>query len=249
MNFRVVRDRLLGRLTVIAPRPRLCVPPEVGLAVPTFNRPQYARASFASLRASSLPKVMLAIVDDASSEREIVELVKEFAIPGVPAIKILKRRRQGFNAHESLRLAWDLLADDYGCRFFCCLDSDAVVKPDWLVRIRSLFDRESRRRGPLIVTGFNAHTHPVRSEGADFYLKQIVGGINMFFDAEMYREVVRPNLKFEPSTGQGWDWHVIHEMERRGYPFLCTKPSVVQHIGRQGIYSTASGGYDVAHDY
>ncbi len=191
----------------------------------------------------------MAVVDDASNDPETVKLVNDLTLPGIPIIKIFKRLRGGFAVHESLRLGWDLLAGKYGCRFLCCLDSDVVVRADWLLRMRNLFDREAARRGPLIVTGFNAQPHPVICEGDDFYLKKVVGGISMFFDHDMYREVVRPNLKLEPSTGVGWDWHVIHEMGRRGFPFLCTKPSVIQHIGRHGVYSTDAGGYDVAHDF
>jgi glycosyltransferase involved in cell wall biosynthesis len=249
MNIGFFRDVFSGRLAVIYPDRRLAAVPETGLVIPTFNRPDYLRTSLESLRNSRLEGVLVVIVDDASSEPETLETVKSLTLPHVPVIKIFKRRRKGFAAHESVRMGWDLLSGRYGCRFLCCLDADTLVKPDWLIRMRSLFDRERPRRGPLIVTGFNAQPHPVLSEGVDFYLKKVVGGISMFFDREMYRDVVRPNLKLEPATGVGWDWHVIYEMERRGYPFLCTKPSVVQHIGCRGVYSTAAGGYDVALDY
>jgi glycosyltransferase involved in cell wall biosynthesis len=243
------RDILSGRRTLVYPDPWSAAVPETGLVIPTFNRPEYVRASFASLRSSRLEGVLVVIVDDASSDPATLEMVRALDLPGVPVIKVFKHRRRGVAAHESLRWGWDLLSGKYRCRFLCCLDSDAVVKPDWLIRIRSLFDRETPRRGPLIITGFNAHRHPVLSEGADFYLKKVVGGINMFFDAAMYRKVVRPNLRLDPTTGVGWDWHVIHEMERQGYSFLCTKPSAVQHIGCQGIFSTVAGGYDMARDY
>lgn len=249
MNGRFFRDILSRRPAVVYPDRWPASIPETGLVIPTFNRPEYLKTSLASLRGSRLEDVLVVVVDDASSEPMTLEMVKHLTLPGVPVIRIFKRRRKGFSAHESLRLAWDLLSGKYGCRFLCCLDSDTVVKPDWLVRMRSLFDRERPRRGPLIVTGFNAQPHPVLSEAADFYFKKVVGGISMFFDRDMYREVVRPNLKLEPATGVGWDWHVIYEMERRGYPFLCTKPSVVQHIGCRGVYSTAAGGYDVALDF
>ncbi len=249
MKTGFLREILCGHRTLVLPDRWPAAIPETGLVIPTFNRPEYVRASFESLRGSRLQGVLVVIVDDASNDPETLEMVKALDLPGVPVIKVFKHRRRGVAAHESLRWGWDLLSGKYRCRFLCCLDSDAVVKPDWLVRIRSLFDRETPRRGPLIVTGFNAHPHPVLSEEADFYIKKIVGGINMFFDGEMYRKVVRPNLKLESSTGLGWDWHVIHEMERQGYPFLCAKPSVVQHIGCRGVYSTAAGGYDVALDF
>jgi len=43
---------------------------------------------------------------------------------------------------------------------------------------------------------------------------------------------------------------VIEEaMHRRGYPMLCTKPSVIQHIGQFGQFSNAGVGFDRATDF
>lgn len=222
---------------------------EIGLVIPTCNRPDYLRTCFASLQQSRLENVIVVVVDDASHIQETVDLVRSFSMPDVPVVKILKQQWQDFAVHDSLRIGWDFSFTSFNCRYLCNLDSDTIVKIDWFNRLRDLYRRERPKRGPIIVTGFNSNRHPVLGEGDDYYLKETIGGLNMLFDLPLYQKIIRPNLKYEMDTQVGWDWFVVGAMQKMEYPILCIKPSVIQHIGKLGRFSNLSNGYDVALDF
>lgn len=215
----------------------------VGLVITTYNRPRLTARCFRSLRRSHLGDTAVVVVDDGSDDHRTRQLVAGLEFPDVPIIKAFRRRHEGFNVHESLRLGWELLLDRYHCRYLANLDADVVVKADWLRRVLALFQAQRPLRGPLLVTGFNAHTHPVFVEESDYRIKASIGGLQTLFDPALYQEVIRPHLRVN------WDDHVVAVMRVRGYPLLCTKPSVVQHLGRTGHYSNLSAGYDVAYDF
>ncbi len=229
-------------------RPDGSGPFQVGLVIATWNRPAYLRRMLDHLSASDLTHTIVAIVDDASSSEETRRLVRDFSMDATPVVKIFRMRRRGYAVDEALRDGWDLLADEYGCRLLANVDPDTIMKPDWLQRLVELFDRERARQGPLIVTGFNSRAHGTIREDEDFWVKSSIGGLNMLFDAALYRDVVRPNLRYEPMSEVGWDWYVVAAMRARGYPFLCLRPSRVQHIGEVGRFSRL-GNHDVADDY
>ena len=98
--------------------------------------------------------------------------------------------------------------------------------------------REQRdQRGPIIVTGYNSCKHPVRQDLGDHYEKESIGGVNVLFEADLFDSLIAPNLRYEEASQIGWDWLLVRAAEQKGYPLLCTKPSVVQHIGRVGRFS------------
>jgi glycosyltransferase involved in cell wall biosynthesis len=223
---------------------------EVGLVVTTFNRPGYLARMLESLRRSELTAVSLAIVDDGSTRARTRRLVEDFDVPGVEVSRIFRSRKprnpllhvpvirrrlfknRHFTVHEALREGWDhLLRIHPGVRALVNLDADVLVHPCWLPRLRELFERERSRRGPLILTGFDAPRHAVIEEHRDFVRKETVGGINLMFCPELYRELVRPSLELY------WDDSLSRASRARGVPLLCCRPSVIQHIGARGQFS------------
>jgi hypothetical protein len=161
----------------------------------------------------------------------------------VPVVGRFYRDLSTFTVHEALRDGYDaLLAAAPELKLLVNIDSDVRLRRDWLTTLRALFQRERPRRGPVIVTGFHAPNHPIVEVHDDHVVKASVGGVNLLFDVETYREVVRPQLALH------WDWHVTAEMVRRGFPMLCTRPSVVQHGGRRGRFSRPRR-YDHADDF
>ncbi len=248
VSYRLAQLRAAKR-TIIKPEGAVPGGYEIGLVIATYNRPDYCRRMLESLERSVLDNTIVAIVDDASSSADTRQLIRGFSLGSTPVVKIFRTPRRGYAVHEALRDAWDVLANEYGCPLLANVDSDTIMKPEWLQRLVELFRRERARQGPLIVTGFNSHQHNEIVETAeDYYRKSAFGGLNMLFDADLYREVVRPSLRYEPMFQVGWDWHVMGQMQARGYPLLCVRPSVVQHIGAAGQFSRP-GKYDVADDY
>lgn len=247
VHYRLARLRP-SRAVVVTPdgvQPGQC---EVGLVVATYNRPAYLRRTLEHLAHSDLANTIVVIVDDASGSAETRQIVRDLSLGQTPIVKIFRTRRRGYAVHEALQDGWDLLANQYGCRLLANVDPDTIMKPDWLQRLVSVFRRERASRGPLVLTAFNSRQHPTLSEADDVCVKSSIGGLNMLFDADLYRDVVRPSLQYEPMSEVGWDWYVVAAMRARGYPFLCLRPSLVQHIGEVGRFSRPDS-HDVADDY
>ena len=216
-----------------------------GLVITTYNRPDYVERCFASLQQSNLQNTVVVIVDDASSDKATLELIKQFTLPEVnQLIKLTRQNKYGFQVHESLKLGWDLLHYTYQVDYLCNLDSDAIVKSHWLETLQITYMQQQPYYNNFLLTGFNTLNHPIRKEHQDIYVKESFGGINTFFAAgNFYRNTIRPCL-----VDTIWDWQVVHTMAAYDYPILCTKPSVVQHIGKTGENSTLEK-YDFAADF
>jgi hypothetical protein len=96
---------------------------------------------------------------------------------------------------------------------------------------------------PTITTGFNTINHPIIQMKENHCIKSSIGGINMFFNKKVYKEVVRNSL-----LNIGWDFTVVEKLRELDGIMVCTTPSVVQHIGHSGIWSDEHR-LDVAVDY
>jgi hypothetical protein len=234
----------------------------VGVVVTAFGRPLSLLRTLHDLRNSTLDDAVVAVVDDGSVDVVTPAIVSAFTIPSVRVLSVLRptkplraatyllpvvgrfyRDLSTFTVHEALQAGFDtLLTVEPTLQLLVNVDGDLRLRRDWLTRLRALHTRERARRGPLIATGFHAPNHPVVEVHDDFVVKASVGGANLAFDVDVYRDVVRPQLALH------WDWRVCAEMQRRGWPLLCTRPSVVQHAGRVGRFSRR-GQFDHAEDF
>jgi glycosyltransferase involved in cell wall biosynthesis len=217
---------------------------QIGLVMTTYNRPHFLRRCLDTLHSSFLDNVIILLVDDGSDDEETLAILHSFSIPNVPIIKAFRLQKDGCRMYENLCYGWDLLCKQYACTYLCNLDSDTIVKKHWLSELQAVYEIERPAQGPLIVTGFNAEPHPIIKPMKRYYVKKSIGGINLFFDQMIYDEIVRPHL-----TDIYWDWQVVEAMHEHNYPILCTRPSVIQHIGQEGLWSSPHRVYDVAIDY
>jgi glycosyltransferase involved in cell wall biosynthesis len=217
---------------------------EIGIVIMTWNRPRYVERCFASLARSRLNDTVVAVVDDGSDDPDTLDLIREFDIPGVPVARLMIGVHEHFLLHENLRLGWDYLIDRWHCRYLSNLDSDAVVVPEWLERLRNLYLKHRDGNPHLIASGFNgAVYHPARSVHEDHVVKPTLAGLNMFFDRAAYDEFVRDALQ------PHWDGKVVDAMKKRSAEILVTRPSVVQHIGLRGLFSSGWSNSDFALDF
>ncbi|MGA7879108.1 MAG: hypothetical protein WCA08_25840 [Desulfoferrobacter sp.] len=176
-----------------------------------------------------------------ASGAETAVLIKEFEMASVPMIKIFKRKHG--NMFESLRLGWDLLKDILACEYLCCLDSDTVVRKDWLIQLRRIYRLIAQKMSHpnFLLTGFNADSHRILEEHDRYYIKASVGGANLFYSSRIY-SALRPSLHHI-----FWDHEMVNRIRLLKGKFFCVRPSVVQHIGKQGLWSGRT--YDVALDF
>ena len=216
----------------------------IGLVITTYNRPHYLARCLQSLRRSRLTGCVLMVVDDGSTDERTLHLIRQFAIPGTPVIKAYRTPAAGCYIHENLQFGWDYLHQQVGCTYLANLDPDTLVKRAWLTQLQTLYTQMAVVERTLIVTGFTAYQHPVAETTERYYRKASIGGLNLFFAAKLYAPLVRPTL-----TDFQWDLHLVAAMQAGGYAFFCTRPSVIQHIGRQGLWSGPHGIFDFAIDY
>lgn len=221
---------------------------EIGLIVMTYNRPKYLTRTLRSLRKSDLSDTVLLFVDDVSDDPKTRRLIEQFSHSQAPIVRIWRTEKDGVKMHENLQFAWEWLLANVSCRYLCHLDPDVLVRPHWLQTLRQLHE-SLRPQTNLMVTGFNAVMHDRLETHADHHIKKSIGGINMFFDVALYQEIVKPVFaKLE--WGLDWDWLLCNAMTEKGYPILCTRPSVIQHIGRNGVWAKNHNlNYDFAIDY
>lgn len=221
---------------------------KVGILVCTYNRPGYLEVCLDSLNVADLPAdCEVVIVDDGSTDEETIRLLRESG-----HTVILNNKNQSIK--HSLLLGCDFLFDVKGCDVITNLDSDAIVKPNFLT---VLLDLKKRFYGQLI-TGFNCLTrnrdgserHKVLMAGDDFNMKKSVGGVNMMFDKEQYRKWIKPALMKCLQFSGNWDHQSCIAASKETQGVICSVPSVVQHIG---VESSMGHGIveapDVADDF
>lgn len=220
------------------------------LAIPTFNRPEYVEKCFASLKQANLDGVMICLIDDCSTDKRTIQLFESFFIEGVPILKYRNKKNVGVTG--SLLNAIELTAHiEY--EYFINLDSDAIVKPDFIQKLIV-----TKAKNPLhFVTGFNSRTrnrdgserHFVVHEEQDFCLKKSVGGINMTFCKSEVFEHLEPILQKCSKNGGNWDHEISIKYFDNGFPPVCVKPSVVQHIGTRSSMNHNHDKPDIAEDF
>ncbi len=107
----------------------------------------------------------------------------------------------------------------------------------------------ARQDGRFLLTGFNTLDYYVTAARPGYYEKMSVGGANLFFRAEELTSVVDTCWRYRADTRlMTWDWSLVRRLAAQGYRFYAVRPSVVQHIGGQGVNSDEFR-FDFALDY
>jgi len=174
-------------------------------------------------------------------DKKTPELIRNFLHPDIPVIKIFKTVHG--NMYDSIRTAFDLLSEFTDT--LVVLDSDTIQKNDWLETLYSTFrSLSSTNKGrPIILSGFHTKEHPVLRNTPKYRIKASLGGCNMCMDVDTYQLILRPVL-----TDVAWDHAIRKRMAKYNGIYAATKPSVVQHIGRSGLWSNVKR-FDSSSDF
>lgn len=193
------------------------------LILTTFNRPEYLKRCLESLQQLEELPLYYVIVDDCSTDKETLSILQETNTTGSPyfirGIKGLLNKQENRGIKHSLQMGF-AFAFSLKVDLAINLDSDAIVKPDFITRLKDL---KARFPGH-IVSGFNCNhpKNPILFDGDDYVMRQHANGINMCMNREQYEAHVLPALQ---SQGN-WDYSSTHNK-----PFVISKPSVVSHLG------------------
>jgi mannosyltransferase OCH1-like enzyme len=228
---------------------------KIGVVMSCFNRSDYVLRTLNSLKQSDLSNTILCIIDDHSSDKKVWELIQNFKLNNSNCEIIKIKNSKNIGIQKSLKKGWDLLYNK--CDYLTNIDSDVLVKPDWLHKLKNVESSASNLLGvPVIITGFNCTTtclHKIIKEYPLFYIKKSLGGINIFFSKQTYKNIIFKVLS--SNNNHGWDWALCSAANNNNYPMIATKPSVIQHIGANGLNSgeilgkKLRKGYDIAEDF
>lgn len=200
----------------------------IGIVIPVYNRPEYLTELLDSLRRATFPeKTQIVFVEDCSTDTKIQALINDFDHPNVKKWVDTHKVRSGVCG--ALLTGFQALID-LKCEVFINLDSDSIVRNDFIDKLLQLHERFPDK----IVTGFNCLTknkdgserHRVLETGEGWNKKGSVGGLNMVFSSGIV-DVLMPILKECKEKGGNWD----HKISLKMGGAYCTTPSVVQHIG------------------
>ena len=218
---------------------------KIGIVIPVYNRPDYLRRCLASVKDSRIPQgTEIVIVDDCSNDTDTIGLLNSFSIG------VVLRNETNYGVCYSLKVGIEKLIGS-GCEMIINLDSDAIVRHDWIEKILTLKERFPHR----IITGFNCLTknrngterHAIIEWGEGWNRKKSVGGLNMCFDLKQYHDWILPALEKGAKRLCNWDAEAC--INSGGA--VCTVPSVVQHIGIKSSMGHSMNGEppDVADDF
>lgn len=211
----------------------------IAILIPTYNRPEYLQRCLDSLSRVTFPDDMVIMfIDDSSTDEATKELINGFALP-LTIIKHFNVVNVGIKS--VLKQGYDFLFQF--CDTVINLDSDAIVKPEFITRLLEL----KQQFPDHIVSGFNSHNkdgdnlrNPIISEHDGYALKQYANGINMVISKEQYKEL----SKSLGATGN-WDFNFTSANK---LPKVIAVPSLVQHIGMKSSMGHTNNP-DVASDF
>lgn len=201
---------------------------KVGVFISTFERPEYLAKTLDSLKQANLNGVNVLIVDDCSTNEETIQLIKES-----PYSVLIKDSNRGIP--DSIITGYETLFSE-GCELVINLDSDVLVKPYFIEKIKALHEKYP----DSIITGFNSlskHSkgivrHPIIETKEDCYFKNSCGGVNMAMNQATFKRFVLPSCQKVIREKKGnWDTEACKIAAANKKPIVVTKGSVVQHIG------------------
>lgn len=214
------------------------------LLITIYNRPEYVRKCLQSIGRCFIPDgLKIYLIDDCSDSADVIKACAELTEhTGISGIVEYRRNDRNLGIKESLKRNIDQIIED-GAGVIINLDSDSVVKPNFLMEILSL----KRKHPNNIVSGFNhvSDRNPNVFEKKDHVLKRLCNGINMCFNKQQYQDYIRPALQI----GGNWDYNVSQKCVVDGNMIVVTKPSVVQHIGYDSSMGHGKYGFDYAQDF
>lgn len=219
-----------------------------GCVICCYNRESFVKDTINSISKSFLPQDLLfIIIDDGSNPVIQVELDHDY---------ILIRKDKNYGISNSLAIGWDI-AYILNIEYLMNLDSDTNVSVNWLSRLLST---SKKFNDNAVVTGFNGRYHSIINDNKNYYLKNSIGGINIWFEKTLYQQTIRKSLTtydiipnsidkilldidkygVNPKIHDvynGWDWGLVSLCNNQKIEMVCVKPSVVQHIGKRGLNS------------
>lgn len=230
---------------------------QVGIVTTVHNRLEYVKQFAKTIKETLLSRVISYgqstlvehwIVDDGSSDPAILPLLYDLE-KTCPWIRPLYRRVP-LGVDRSVLTAIYQILSTKGVDILVVLDSDMIVKPNWLSRMLEVWPQLDN---PGALSAFNCAKHTIGGEVLPGVVtKASLGGASLMVDAQWLRELDLLG-RWTPRWGKdipGWDWVFTEECAKAGKRLYALTPSLAQHIGILGAHSPNTGHpHDVAEDW
>jgi glycosyltransferase involved in cell wall biosynthesis len=230
-----------------------------GIIICCYNRPEFLKKTLESLKHTNkedLNQSIIYIIDDHSDNKETTKIIEDYDIKNLDGVDTLglkiNRNRHNIGIAKSLEKGFTYLYPK--CEYLTNIDSDVLVKPNWLSKLQEVYERSNRDINDgngVLVSGFNCTPlnceHKILSSNDLYHVKRSIGGINTFFHRDKYDDYI--NVIGNVKNGAHWDWRLCDHCKRQHIPIIVSKPSVIQHIGFNGLNSFGKEKYDYAEDF
>ena len=207
------------------------------LFISLYNRPEYVERSLSSLEesfSSILPDIV--ITDDGSTDTKVETHINTFELLYPGKIRIVRNKENKGIPFGKLDTIYKEIYDwNYDEPYFLISDSDMIYKKGWIENLVYLYEQTEA----YLISGFHtlANKHEVISESNHYRIKNSIGGCNLLVDTEFYK-------KHPFTQKKSWDYIMCENTNR----IIVSKPSVVDHIGKEGTWSI-EGRFDQAEDF
>lgn len=211
---------------------------DLGLVIPTHNRPDYLKYVLYTLKHSNISskKVVILIFDDNSNENTC-ELISRFTMDNVPIIRIFTNRICGLVTNSgttilpgsvfpfSIRYGMEILFT-LGAKYVMNNDSDSIFSKNWLDK--TIDTLESIKDPYYILAGFKCQQryHRIKQNNPVLPTLESFGGVNFTIHKDMFFNHVK-HLIYDYS----FDWKLVDQCKHNNIPMYLSTPSIVQHIG------------------
>ncbi len=212
---------------------------KVVILIRSYNRPNYLKKTLNSLFKSDLTNVNnIYIYDDNSNDIKTINILNNLKYK--KNIKIIKGKKN-YGVNKSYVYALKILKSKYkNNTLIITIDNDVIMKKNWINVLYKAYIKAKKyyKNNKLLLTGFNssnAHINKYKnrfySKNTLFYRKKSIGGVNFVFHISFINFII-------DKWDKGADGGVIDNMIRLNYPILCLNKSVINHIGKNGTWSS-----------
>ena len=200
------------------------VVPTIAVAVPTYNRAGYVKLCAQAIK-NTISKRNIHVFDDFSSDFGISELRSWFGTSNV------RRNAERLKADRQARQIMEWFVEtDYD--WLVTLDSDLIVRPDWLDKMRAVLTRV-----PGVVSLYHSGNanHPTGYCEHDLCEMQSLGNAGIVWSRPLATKMLS-----EMSNRDGFDWGWTEWLKKQGIKQYAIEKSLVLHVGMHGTWGADS---------
>ena len=200
--------------------------PKIAVAIPTYNRVGYVQLCADALNKSIDPNDVW-IFDDRSTTYSVDDLKKWFHTENVQQ----NTERQKADKQGRHILEW-FITTDYD--WLVTLDSDLIVRPDWLELLRGMLPRT---QGVVsLYHSSNKNNHPTMDcPGGGLCKMKSLGNAGVVWSKELAKRML-PRMVNQ----DGFDWGWTNWLETQKITQYAVKDSLVLHVGMHGTWGVDS---------